>query len=257
VEAQNSNGRSAGLSNQVWVPLAPTWPPPVNVTPQVTADGVRISWSTLPASGSDLPSAVSSRYVVYREAVETAPAVNSQQNALNPMAPNRAAPAHPVIIAEVRAGQSAEASVLDRNVEWEKTYRYTVGTVTTVITPSGLAMEVPGGQSAPAEVFVHDIFPPAQPTGVEAVFSAVGGQRSIDLTWSPNMDSDLAGYNVYRREGNTSTLRINRDLIKAPSFRDMNVEPAHQYWYSVSAVDRRGNESARSAEAQEMVPSQQ
>jgi len=42
--------------------------------------------------------------------------------------------------------------------------------------------------------------------------------------------------------------------VKSPAFRDMNVTPGHTYFYSVSAIDVRGNESAHSAEASESVP---
>ena len=51
---------------------------------------------------------------------------------------------------------------------------------------------------SPVEVFTRDIYPPAQPGGLQAVFSSVGQKPFIDLTWAPNMESDLAGYNVYR-----------------------------------------------------------
>src|SRR3954468_9813921 len=45
VEMLNSSGRSAGLSNQVRVPLAPTMPPVTNLEASVTADGVSLSWT--------------------------------------------------------------------------------------------------------------------------------------------------------------------------------------------------------------------
>jgi fibronectin type 3 domain-containing protein len=67
-------------------------------------------------------------------------------------------------------------------------------------------------------------------------------------------DADLAGYNVYRREGEAAPIKLNSDLIKAPSYRDGAVMPGKKYFYSVSAVDLRGNESARSDEASETVP---
>jgi fibronectin type 3 domain-containing protein len=47
---------------------------------------------------------------------------------------------------------------------------------------------------------------------------------------------------------------LNEELIKAPAYRDENVAPQKKYSYSVSAVDVRGNESARSEEATESVP---
>ena len=43
VSVLNSYGRSAGLSNQVHVPVAPTLPPPADFQAQVAAEGVKLS----------------------------------------------------------------------------------------------------------------------------------------------------------------------------------------------------------------------
>jgi hypothetical protein len=43
-------------------------------------------------------------------------------------------------------------------------------------------------------------------------------------------------------------------LVKTPAFRDTSVQPGTKYFYSVSAVDLRNNESARSPETSEAVP---
>jgi fibronectin type 3 domain-containing protein len=43
-------------------------------------------------------------------------------------------------------------------------------------------------------------------------------------------------------------------LVKTPAFRDMNVVAGKTYFYSVSAVDQRGNESGRSEETSEGAP---
>jgi len=39
-----------------------------------------------------------------------------------------------------------------------------------------------------------------------------------------------------------------------PAFHDAHVQAGRTYRYAVSAVDKGGHESARSAEAQEIVP---
>jgi fibronectin type 3 domain-containing protein len=103
---------------------------------------------------------------------------------------------------------------------------------------------------------VRDTFPPGVPTGVQAVASGVGQKPFIDLTWAPNMESDLAGYNVLRREEGAEPVKINSELVKSPAFRDDKVAPGHRYFYSVSAVDLRGNESAHSVETSERVPAE-
>ncbi len=45
VEILNTRERSAGLSNQVLIPVAPTIAPPEQLTAKVEADGVLLSWT--------------------------------------------------------------------------------------------------------------------------------------------------------------------------------------------------------------------
>ena len=144
--------------------------------------------------------------------------------------------------------------LLDRTIEWEKVYSYRVTVVTVVNPPGKPASEVEGDDSPAVQTFAHDVFPPAVPTGLQAVFSGVGQQPFIDLVWAPDTAPDLAGYNIYRREENTQPEKINSELIKTPAFRDTNVISGKTYFYSVSAADIRNNESPRSPEASETVP---
>ena len=67
-------------------------------------------------------------------------------------------------------------------------------------------------------------------------------------------EADLAGYNVFRHEANVEPVKINLSLMKTPAFRDTNVAEGKNYFYSVSAVDVRVNESGQSPEASEAVP---
>jgi fibronectin type 3 domain-containing protein len=114
-------------------------------------------------------------------------------------------------------------------------------------------VEVEGDDSAPQKVFTNDIYPPGVPTGLQAVISGPGQAPFVDLLWAPDTDADLAGYNIYRREEGTQPAKLNEGLVKTPAYRDSNVTPGQTYWYSISAVDLRGNESARSDEASETV----
>ena len=79
------------------------------------------------------------------------------------------------------------------------------------------------------------------PTALQAVFSGPGQSPFIDLIWTPVSDSDLAGYNVYRHQAGQPPVKLNGDLLRTPAFRDLNVVPGQTYFYSVSAVDERGN----------------
>ena len=82
-----------------------------------------------------------------------------------------------------------------------------------------------------------------------------GAGPAIDLSWQPNTEADLAGYVVYRREGDGGWQRVSPATpVVEPAFHDPQVQPGHTYRYAVSAVDNGGHESTRSAEAQETVP---
>jgi len=67
----------------------------------------------------------------------------------------------------------------------------------------------------------------------------------VELSWSINVEPDLAGYRVYRSgEESTRGSLLTADLLPSPSYRDTSVEVGQHYWYTVTAVDRSGNESA-------------
>ena len=234
VETLNSRGRSAGLSNRVEVPLAPTLPPPADLAAQVTADGVVLSFTSVLQE----PPAPELRYTcrVYREEKGSAT---------------------PVLVGEVQQGTSPQTQLVDRSLEWQKTYRYWATVVTLVQRKGQPQGEVEGDNSAPITVFANDVFPPAVPIGLQAVFSSVGQQPFVDLTWAPNTDTDLAGYNVYRREQNSAWTRINSTLVPTPAYRDGNLAAGRTYFYAVTAVDVHGNESERSPETEEAIPSTQ
>ena len=116
------------------------------------------------------------------------------------------------------------------------------------------AIEVEGDDTPEVKIFAHDVFPPAVPSGLQAVFSGPGQEPFIDLIWAPVTDADLAGYNVYRHEEGAAAMKLNAAPEATPGFRDTEVVPGKIYFYSVSAVDQRGNESARSEETSERVP---
>lgn len=137
----------------------------------------------------------------------------------------------------------------DRTFEWAAAYIYKITPVTT----TREKVEIEGDDSQPVEVFTHDSFSPAAPEGLQAVSSGTAQEKFIDLTWAPNTESDLAGYHLYRRQQNGEWVRITKDLITTPAFRDSDVKPGQTYYYAVSAVDMRRNESAKSEETSETV----
>ena len=74
---------------------------------------------------------------------------------------------------------------------------------------------------------------------------AEAGTVLVELSWSINLETDLAGYRVHRSEQeNARGELLTPDLLPTPAVRDTSVKPGHRYWYGVTAVDRAGNESA-------------
>lgn len=247
VEVLNANGRGAGLSNQVRVPLARTLPAPDDFGAEVMGRGVVLSWRPALVGFSN-PNPVSYVYRVYR----------------------RTAGGKATLAGEVPVLGEMKLSFTDSSIEWEQTYYYHVEAVT-IVAGTLLAaeksgdrkkdeasapkkIEIEGDDSAEVKVFAHDVFPPAVPAELQAVFSGPGQEPAIDLVWAPVTDVDLAGYNVYRREAGGAAAKINGELVKTPAYRDATVAAGKAYLYSVSAEDVRGNESERSVEAGERVP---
>lgn len=233
IEIRNSYGKTAGLSNEVEVPAVPTLPAPENLQAQLVADGVHLSWA--PAVNVPQVPGVRFAYRIYRR--ET----TSKTQA---------------IAGEVPVQADTASVSLDSTIEWEKTYQYHLTVVTFIALAQNSERQVEGDDSPEITVVAHDVFPPASPTGLQAVFSGPGQKAFIDLVWAPDTDADLAGYNVYRSESGSEPKKLNTDPVKAPAFRDDAVVPSHTYTYSVSAIDVRGNESARSEPAEEKVPEQ-
>jgi hypothetical protein len=247
VEALNRDARSAGFSSQVQVSLVPTLPPPANFQAQVISDGVLLTWECeqFPTTSPNLHFT----YRIYRRSLNTSADAK---------------------LADV---DCPVPRYDDHTIEWQKTYAYRIAVTTSATVEKGtrpcpprtdsdivafpdciLVAEVEGEDSAPQKVFTKDIYPPGVPTGLQAVFSGPGQAPFVDLLWAPDTDADLAGYNVYRREEGAQPAKMNDGLVKTPAYRDKSVVPGKTYWYSVSAVDLRGNESAHSDEANEAVP---
>jgi hypothetical protein len=153
-----------------------------------------------------------------------------------------------VVVYRANAGDKA-AIFVDTGIEWEKTYQYWI-TPVTLWQDGNRKGEVEGDDSAIVDVFAHDSFPPAVPSGLEAVFSAVPQNSFIDLTWTPNTEPDLAGYNVYRHTANSPPQKINSELVKTPRFPDPGIQPDD---ISLVTADLRGNESSKS-ETSETAP---
>ena len=230
VSALNQRGRSAGLSNIVSVPAIAAFAPPADFQAQLTAAGVTLSWTGNPHVGTPQ---LRHMYRVYRRDAVTGT---------------------DAVVGEMPFGTLRTYLVLDHTFQWERTYLYRATVVNTIHLEGKPDTQFEGADTSPIKVFVHDVFPPAVPNGLQAVFSGVGQQPFVDLIWAPDTDADLAGYNVYRREEGGESRKLNAEPVKTPAFRDPNVASGHTYFYSVTAFDGRGNQSERCSEESERVP---
>ena len=104
--------------------------------------------------------------------------------------------------------------------------------------------------SAPATATFKDLVPPPPPVSVTALVEI----KVVRLVWDPVDVADLAGYNVYRTEAAGKVKFTSGPPIKQTHFGDESLQPGTEYYYSVSAVDKSGNESAETKSQTVMVP---
>ena len=204
-----------------------------SIDAKVTQSAVELSWPVPAFSANGGGQATLSGYHVYRGEPDASQAAPSAQDL------SGAKWKSPLVL----LAQPAENSYSDTLFEFDKTYVYLVRSVTSV---SGNSIE--SDDSAPIFVTPRDTFPPAAPQNlVAAVLPGENNAPVVDLSWSINTESDLAGYRIYRsaKQGERGQL-LQTELLLAPSFRDLTAKPGQQYWYTATAMDRAGNESAPS-----------
>lgn len=237
VELKNSRGRSAGLSNAAEV-LAGRAPDGVSgLGAEVRKQGVVLRWTAAPG-----PDAIR----LHRTLLNPPPA-KKHAGPLDTLAE----PVEQNLLVLPDAGRA-----LDASIQFGHTYEYRAQRIERV-TIAGRTLELAGPVSGSIRVEALDVFPPSSPTGLAAVATPAseGVVASIDLNWQPVDDPDLAGYIVYRRDGDGAWAHISpAQPLVAPAFHDANVEAGHTYHYAVSAVDQGGHQSSRSREAEETVP---
>jgi hypothetical protein len=239
VELKNRKGKSAGLSNPAVV-LAGQAPAAVKgLTAEVRKQGIVLRWNATDPHES----------IRLKRTLLNPPAAKPKEG---PLAPAE----EPVTLDLVVEPDGGVA--IDKEIRFGRDYEYRAQRIAR-ITAEGKQVEFDGELSAPIRVVAEDVFPPTVPTGLAAVATgaAGGAPASIDLSWQPDTEADVAGYRVYRREGPSEWKRISGDqVVVGPAFHDAAVQAGHSYSYAVTAVDTRGNESARSAEASDSVPNQ-
>ncbi len=100
---------------------------------------------------------------------------------------------------------------------------------------------------------IYDATAPQTPSGLKSTKAA---PYDITLEWSPVKELDLAYYNVYAsRKPDVKCVQAQR--ISSPltnKTRDWGLTSNTDYYYRVTAIDRRGNESLPSSEIKVHTP---
>ncbi len=234
--------RLAGYSNRATV-VAGAAPPAVGaVTAETRADGVVLKWQPkTPEPGMEMR--------MVRTLVEAKP--RSRRETISMTGEGPAARQ----VLEVSLAQQDAGQALDKHAALDHVYQYVLQRVVR-LQVDGATAALAGAKSPVVQVDAKDVFPPSVPRDLAAVADAEAG--AIDLSWEPSPQPDTAGYIVYRRVAGGAWQRISgAKLVTAPAWNDRTAQPVVRYAYAVAAVDRDGNQSARSAPVEEELPAQQ
>jgi hypothetical protein len=240
-----SSKKLSSSSNVAALAIYPPANPIADLKAAFSRSGVTLSWTppekTLSGTAPNI-----AFYQIYRAEMESAPNAGA-----NPAADGNTEPSNPKV-PFARIAEAASPPYTDTQTELGKTYVYSVRSVAQY---PGVQLE--SVDSNFATITPKDVFPPPAPQDLVAAFvPAAGGTPAyLDLSWSISAATDIAGYNVYRSEDPSRPgTRVNSELLLTPAFRDMNALPGRTYFYTVTAIDRSGNESPASPPASGSVP---
>lgn len=96
--------------------------------------------------------------------------------------------------------------------------------------------------------YLADLTPPAVPTGLRITDE---GDGQVSLAW--NGVPGAAGYNLYRSPlSGGGFVKVNDAPLTTVAYTDAGLRNARDYFYVVTSVDEKGNESAVSNEVRAM-----
>ena len=200
----------------------------------VTENSIQLSWPAPKRTSAGEPMTAIQEYHVFRGELDPVSAAAAQKDL------------HAAVwkLPLLQIASTSAPEYQDTGFDYGKTYVYVVRSVINV---NGAPLE--SGDARPAILTPKDIFPPAAPQDVVAALlpGASPGTLLVDLSWAINLETDMAGYRVYRSErGDERGQLLTPELLPTPAYRDSSVLSGRRYWYTVAAVDRAGNESAPS-----------
>jgi hypothetical protein len=216
VRVIGANGKEAGWSSFVVLPVVPPPDQPADVTPTATADGVRLTWR---ARGGN--------FQIFRKA---------QGEDFTP-------------VATVQQPQWTDA-----NAEFGKPYTYRVQTIVKLGNNKEAESDLSAEASiTPVDKFPpaapSGLRPSAAVNSIELAWdrnneSDLAGYRIYRAILTPGAVTALAA----------APLEKLADIGQIPSYSDHNVEHGKTYRYALSAIDRAGNESPRTPPVDVLLP---
>lgn len=235
VRTRASRKRASADSNAVKIHIYPVPAPVGPIQSQLTESAIGLTWQAVTQTAAGDAIAVT-EYRVYRGELDPK-SYDSQITGADVLHERFTAPV-------TLLGRSNDPRYSDQRFDFGKIYVYIVRAFTTAADH-----ELESSDSDPLVLKPVDTFPPSAPQ--DLVAAAVENPQTtplsveVDVSWSINTEQDLAGYRVYRSESeNQKGSLLTQDLLLSPAYRDTSVTFGHRYWYSVTAVDLSGNESA-------------
>jgi len=242
VRTRVSERKISADSNLVKVNLYPVPERIGKIDLKETERSLKLKWNAPLQTSGGAPLPAISEYRVYRGEVDPASVAETEKDI------HLAIWKLPLLL----IASPKEPEYEDKGFDYGKTYAYVVRSV---VNEEGAMRE--SGDSVPVVVTPKDVFPPEPPRDVVAAVLGEGPGKAavVDLSWSLNVETDLAGYRVYRSESEGARgTALTPEPLPTPAYRDTAVQSGHRYWYSVSAVDRAGNESSPSIVVQVEIP---
>jgi hypothetical protein len=251
IELTNASGHTAGSSNPAYAAAGatPATIQSLRATPIPT--GIMLEWTPTPSTPGTtveldrLDTTLANAKPTQPKPTSTLQLANKETPEVHLRTPTPTSNQQP-------ATNNPPPGLLDQTAHFGDTYRYTAQRVRT-LQLNGHTLQIRSEASTPTTLTLHDTFPPATPTGLVAIPN-IQQPASIDLSWEPNSEPDLAGYYVYRRTPSTPATRLTPTPLAGPAFRDTTATPGQRYTYTVTAIDTSGNESLPTPDLEQTLP---